>query len=161
MNRNGKIALGCGAAGCLGIILLVIMVVLLIVTGVIKAPGLYNPNRSANYNYNFNSNSNNSNTNTDTGENSNSNSDSSTSDSASMSDDNRHKLFHAASVTQDGVVNGRVWAKLGLMKNNRPTDAYQPFVKEHVTWLFRNTDFLQTINTPEKARAYVDEHIDD
>jgi Sec-independent protein translocase protein TatA len=158
MNRNGKIALGCGGAGCLGVILLVIVFVVLIVTGTIKAPGLYDANRNSNSNFNFNSRNTNSNSNANTD---NSNSDSSTSDSSSMTDDDKHKLFYAASVVQDGELNGRVWTKLGLMRNHTPTDAYQPFVKEHIRWLFSNTDFLQTINTAEKGRAYVDEHIND
>jgi len=78
-----------------------------------------------------------------------------------MTEDEKHKLFQAAAVAQDGELNGRVWTKLGLMRNHTPTDAYQPFVKEHIRWLFSNTDFLQSINTPEKGRAYVDEHIND
>jgi Sec-independent protein translocase protein TatA len=158
MNRNAKIALGCGGAGCLGVILLIIVFVVLIVTGTIKAPGLYDANRNSNSNFNFNSRNTNSNSNANTD---NSNSDSSTSDSSSMTDDDKHKLFYAASVVQDGELNGRVWTKLGLMRNHTPTDAYQPFVKEHIRWLFSNTDFLQTINTAEKGRAYVDEHIND
>jgi Sec-independent protein translocase protein TatA len=165
MNRNGKIALGCGGAGCLGVILLVIVFVVLIVTGTIKAPGLYDANRNSNSNFNFNSSNNNNSDSTtnsnDNNSNANSNSDSSTSDSSSMSEDDKHKLFQAAAIAQDGVLNGKVWAKLGLMRNHTPTDAYQPFVKAHISWLFSNTDFLQTVNTPEKGRAYVDEHIDD
>lgn len=159
MNRNGKIALGCGGAGCLGLILLVIIVVVLIVSGTIKAPGLYdatgNSNSNYNSNYNTNSNANASN------DNSNSNSNTNTSDSSSMTEDDKHKLFQAAAIAQDGELNGKVWAKLGLMENHTPTDDYQPFVKEHIKWLFSNTGFLQSVNTPEKGRAYVEEHIDD
>lgn len=161
MNRNGKIALGCGGAGCLGLILLVIIFVVLIVSGTIKAPGLYDANRNSNSNYNYNSSYNTNSNSNASNDNSNSNSDTSTSDSSSMTDDDKHKLFYAASVTQDGEVNGRVWAKLGLMRNHTPTDAYQPFVKEHIGWLFKNTDFLQTMNSAEKGRAYVEEHIND
>lgn len=161
MNRNGKIALGCGAAGCLGVILLVLVFVVLIVTGTIKAPGLYDANRNSNYNYNSNYNRN-SNSTSDNNDNANANSDtSSTSDASSMTDDDKHKLFQAAAIAQDGELNGRVWTKLGLMRNHTPTDAYQPFVKEHIRWLFSNTAFLQSVNTPEKGRAYVDEHIND
>lgn len=155
MNRNQKIALGCGAGGCLGLILLVICIAVLIVTGIIKAPGLYDPgprenhNRNSNYNSNYNANTNN-----------NSNSDSS--DSSSLSNDAQHKLFQAASATQDQALMRRVWIKLGLMKSSGALDdSYAPFVKEHISWIFKNTDFLQTVNTPEKGRAYVDEHIDD
>jgi hypothetical protein len=34
-------------------------------------------------------------------------------------------------------------------------------VKDHVVWIFKNTDWITEYNTPEKARAYVDEHIND
>ena len=157
MTRNTKIAIGCGAGGCLGLILLVIVVAVLIVSGIIKAPGLYNPGPRSNYNYNSNYNSNyNANTNT----NDNSNSDSS--EPSSLSNDDQHKLFQAASATQDQALMRRVWMKLGLMKKSGALDdSYAPFVKEHIGWIFKNTDFLQTVNTPEKGRAYVDEHIDD
>jgi hypothetical protein len=156
MNRNQKIAIGCGAGGCLGLILLVIVIAILIVTGVIAAPGLYSPRRSSNYNYN----SNNYNVNINTNDNLNSNSDSSS--SSSMADDDKHKLFQAAAGTQDQATMRRVWEKLGLMKaNGSPNDEYGVFVRAHIGWLFKNSDFLQTIDTPEKARAYVDAHIDD
>ncbi len=52
MNRNTKIALGCGGAGCLGLILLVILGVVLVVSGVVPAPGIYDANRNSNYNSN-------------------------------------------------------------------------------------------------------------
>src|SRR5213594_861306 len=95
MNKNQKIALGCGVAGCLGLILIVIVFVVLIVAGVIKAPGLYNPNRNSNYNYNSNRNSN---YNSNTNDNSNTNSSDS---SSSLTEDDKHKLFQAAGVTKD------------------------------------------------------------
>ena len=159
MTRNTKIALGCGGAGCLGLILLVIVGVVLVVTGVVKAPGIYDSSRNSNYNYNYNSNSN---SNANTADNLNSNSTSTSSDSSSMSEDDKHKLFQAVATTQDQALMRRVWGKLGLVKaNGSPTDEYQQFVKEHIGWIFKNTGFIQTINTPEKARAYVDEHIDD
>jgi len=159
MTRNTKIALGCGGAGCLGIVLFVIVCVVLVVSGVVKAPGIYDANRNSNYNDNYNSNSN---SNSNTTDNLNSNSTSDSSDSSSMSDDDKHKLFQAVATAQDQALMRRVWVKLGLVNaNGSPTDEYQAFVKEHIGWIFKNTGFIQTINTPEKARAYVDAHIDD
>jgi len=156
MNRNQKIALGCGGGGCLGLILLVILGVVLVVTGVIKAPGLYSPSSNSNYNSNRNSNFNSS-YNRNTNANSNTSSSSST-----MSEDDRHKLFQAGAATRDAALNRRVWDKLGFLNaNGSPNDEYGTFVRDHIAWLFKNTDFVQTINTPEKARAYVNEHIDD
>src|SRR5688572_10603584 len=153
MNRNQKIALGCGGGGCLGLILLVILGVVLVVTGVIKAPGLYNPSSNSNYNSNRNSNFNSSN-NRNTNTNSNTSSPSST-----MSEDAKHRLFQAGVATRDAQLNRKVWDKLGFLKaDGSPNDEYGTFVRDHIAWLFKNTDFVQTINTPEKARAYVNEH---
>ena len=156
MNRNQKIALGCGGGGCLGLILLVILGVVLVVTGVIKAPGLYSPSSNSNYNSNRNSNFNSS-YNRNTNANSNT-----TSSSSTMSEDDKHKLFQAGAVTRDAALNRRVWDKLGFLNSDgSPNDEYGTFVRDHIAWLFKNTGFVQTINTPEKARAYVNEHIDD
>jgi hypothetical protein len=157
MNRNQKIALGCGGAGCLGLIVVAI------------AGGLiYYFTRSAatNRNYNFNVSTNrnsNSNDNTDltTNRNANDNS-SSTSSSSSMSDDDKHKLYQAAGVTGDGELIRRVSVKIGLLEEDfTPGDNYQTFVYEHLGWASRNTDWVNSMNTAEKGRAYVNEHIED
>ena len=160
MNKNAKIALGCGGAGCLGLILVVIVVAVLIVTGVVKAPGIYSPNSNSNYNYNSNRNSNfNSNTNSNTNLNSNSNSDSdSSSSSLSMSEDDKHKLFQAAGITQDSPLILRVLSKIGFPNGSGD---YAQFIKDHAGWARDNVSFIQSVMTPEKARAYVDAHIDD
>lgn len=150
MNRNQKIALGCGGAGCLGLIVIVIACAILIVSGTIKAPGLYDPGPSSNYNSNRNSNYNSSyNRNTNTNTNS--------SSSTSMSSDEKHQLYQAAGSSKDTALMQRVIVKLGLAD----ADAHQDFVKEHFAWAMKNLAFIQSINTPEKARAYVEEHIDD
>ena len=159
MNRNAKIALGCGGAGCLGLIVVVIAVVVLIVTGVVKAPGIYNPDSNSNGNYNFNSNSNNSNTNTNGNDNLNSNSNSESSDSSSMSDDDKHRLYQAVGMTRDTALTMRVIRKIGLGDGSGAD--HQEFVKAHLTWAMKNLEFIQSVNTPEKARAYVEEHIDE
>lgn len=155
MTRNQKIALGCGGGGCLGVILLVVVCAVLIVAGVIKAPGIYSPSSNSNYNYNSNSNYN-SNDNANTSDNTNS------STGTSMSDDDRHRLFQAAAATQDHELTRRVWRKLGLLNaNGTPSDEYQTFMKEHIGWVFRNASWVQTISDPERARAYVEEHMPD
>jgi hypothetical protein len=151
MNRNAKIALGCGGGGCLGLILLVIIFAVLVVTGVIRAPGLYSYNSNSNYNYNRDSNFN-SNTNL----NSNSNTSSS---SSTMSEDDKHKLFQAAGATKDNQIMLRMLAKIGFP--NGAGDGYSDFVKEHFPWAMRNVEFMKTVNTPEKGRAYFEAHIDD
>lgn len=156
MTKNTKIALGCGGGGCLGLIFLVILFVVLVVSGVIKAPGLYNPDRSSNDNYNSNRNSNyNSNLNSNV-DNSNSNSSNS---SSSMSDDDKHRLFQAAGATKDNQIMLRMLTKIGFPGGQG--DGYSEFIKGHFAWAIKNVEFMQTINTPEKARAYFDAHIDD
>jgi hypothetical protein len=161
MNRNQKIALGCGGAGCLGLI------VVAIAGSVIYYLVMRQPVRSRNYNFNVSTNRNyNSNDNSDfsansnTNDNTNSSNSNSSSSSSSMSDDDKHKLYQAAAMTGEGEVVRRVSVKLGLVDDDfTPRGEYQDFVAEHVNWVMRNGDFIQTINTPEKARAYVNEHV--
>lgn len=155
MTKNMKIALGCGGAGCLGLILIIIIAVVLVATGLVKAPGIYSANRNSNYNYNSNSNSN---ANTDSNSNSNSNSDSSSS-SSSMSDDDKHKLFQAAGATKDDQLILKVLARIGFP--NAAGDGYTEFMENHITWAMKNFEFMDTVNTAEKARAYVEAHLDD
>jgi hypothetical protein len=154
MNRNQKIALGCGGAGCLGLIVVIIGIGLF----VFFRAGRLSEISDGNHNFNVNSNRSDSSSNA----NENDNSTSSSSSATSMSDDDKHKLFHAANVTSDTELIHKVWKKLGLTDaDNVPNDNYAEFTKDHIGWVFRNTDFLQEISTPDKARAYVDAHIDD
>jgi hypothetical protein len=165
MNRNQKIALGCGGAGCLGLIVVAIAGCL------IYFLAYRSPRSNRNYNYNastnrnsdsndnsdFSSNSNNSNDN-DNSTSSNSSTSSSTS-ASSMSDDDKHRLYQAAAQTGDQELMRRVSVKIGLMDEDyTPGANYQSFLSEHVEWIMRNTDFVGSINSPEKARAYVNEH---
>jgi hypothetical protein len=133
-------------------------VVVLIVTGIVPAPGLYNPNRNSNSNYNSNSNFN-SNANTNNNENVNANSNSDSSESSSMSDDDKHKLFQAAGMSQDNDLIIRVLKKIGF--SNPGGEDYQQFVRDHSGWALRNMDFVRSVVTPVKAREYVEAHIDD
>ena len=156
MNRNQKIALGCGGAGCLGLIVVVIAGCLIYFFALPAT-------KSRDYNFNVSTNRNsNTNDNTDVPSNINANSNSSnssSSDSSSMSDDDKHKLYYAAGMTGDGEVVRRVSVKLGLTNDDfTPGANYEKFVQEHIGWMLRNSDFIQTVNTPEKARAYVNEH---
>src|ERR1041384_3009996 len=121
MTRNQKIALGCGGAGCLGLIVVVIAGCLIYFLAY-RSPARsrdYNINVSTNRNSNDNTDfSTNRNTNSDDNDNANSNStnsSSSTSTSASsMSDDDKHRLYQAAVQTGDQELIRRVSVKLGL-----------------------------------------------
>jgi hypothetical protein len=76
-----------------------------------------------------------------------------------MSDDDKHRLYQAAAQTADQELVRRVSVKIGIMDEDyTPGAEWQKFMSEHVEWVMRNTDFIGTINTAEKARAYVNEH---
>ena len=78
-----------------------------------------------------------------------------------MSDDDKHKLYQAALIVGDQELLRRVSVKIGIMDDDfTPGDNYQQFAVEQVSWAVRNTDFIDTIRTPEKARAYINEHMD-
>lgn len=156
MNKNQKIALGCGSAGCLGLI------VVGIAGGLVWFMSARSLSSSTNRGYNSNTNSGpsrNANANTDSDENANAKS--ATPDSSASVDD-KHKLYHAATASGDSDIMIRVQRKLGLISaNGVPNSEFAEFAKEHFAWALRNTDFVQEMSTPEKARAYVEEHIDD
>jgi len=158
MNRNQKIALGCGGAGCLGLI------VVAIAGGLIY---FFMRSAATNRNYNFNVSTNRnstSNDNSDLTKNRNANDNSSNSSStsvSSMSDDDKHKLYQAAGMTGDAELIRRVSVKIGLMDEDyTPGDNYQTFITEHIDWALRSGDFIKSINTADKARAYINEHMD-
>ena len=165
MNRNQKIALGCGGAGCLGLIVVAIAGLLIyFFTRPARSRYDYNynvsTNRNSNSNYNANSSSNSNTNNSNDNNNSNStNTNSSSTSASSMSDDDKHKLYQAAFQTSDQELLRRVSVKIGLMNDDyTPGANYSSFISEHVEWVTKNIDFIGTINTPEKARAYVNEH---
>ena len=159
MTRNQKIALGCGGAGCLGLIVVVIAGALGYVFYMRQAP--VRASRNYNYNVNLGDTNINGSSNANSGDTeSNTNSNSNTSASTSMSSDDKHKLFHAASITGDAELIQRVNVKIGILNSDfTPGDEYQQFAIDHVTWAFRNTDFIREINNAEKARTYVNDHL--
>ena len=160
MNRNQKIALGCGGAGCLGLIVVAIAGCLIYF---FTRPAA----RARNYNFNVSTNRNsNTNDNSDFPSNINANSNSSNSSSSpstsasSMSEDDKHKLYQAAGTTGDAELIRRVSVKIGLMDEDyTPGANYAKFVSDHLDWATRNTEFIQSINTPEKARAYINANL--
>ena len=162
MNRNQKIALGCGGAGCLGLIVVVIAG-LAIYFLANTSPGR-NRNRNSNFNVSTNRNSN-TNDNSDFNSNANdnsSNSNSSSTSAASLSEDDKHKLYQAAGMTGDAATIRDVSIKLGLLgEDYMPRENYQSFIYDHIEWAQRNTDFINSINTAEKARAYIDANLPD
>src|SRR5688572_3076733 len=157
MNRNQKIALGCGGAGCLGLIVVAIAGVLIYYFAYRTSYGDYNYNSNDNANRTANLNSNDNANDDDTTNSSSSNSSSSTSSADdSMSDDDKHKLFQAAAITGDMELQRRVWVKIGIVEDDyTPGAKYEEFVGGHVSWAARNYQWVASMNSPEKGRAYV------
>jgi len=153
MNRNQKIGIGCGAAGCLGLIVIGIAGGLLFYFRSQSSPSRYRASRNFNFNTILNSNQNSNSTNSDASE---------TSDTSSYSDDDKHKLFTAATFSQDSDLIRKTLIKIGLLRaDGTPGPTYEEFVKEHVGWTLQNMEFVNTVNSPEKGRAYVESHLQD
>jgi hypothetical protein len=156
MNRNQKIGIGCGAAGCLGLLVVAVIGV-----------GLYFYSQQRKTTTNRNSSitiTSNTNSSSDDSSNANSsNADSSNSSeetpSSSMSNDDKHKLFQAAGMAGDTALTLKVLNKIGFGMGI--ISDYGEFVKDHISWSLRNPEFIRSVNTPETARAYVEAHLDD
>ena len=161
MTRNQKIALGCGGAGCLGLIVVVIASGLVFYfysrESLSARRGEWDFNSNGNSNLNSNTNDND---NDNKNENENSSSSSSSTAADSLSDDEKHKLYHAANASGDVELIRRVNVKLGLMDEDfTPGEKFEEFTREHIAWAGRNYEWVLSMNTPEKARAYVNEHL--
>src|SRR5690349_6756546 len=79
---------------------------------------------------------------------------------ANMSEDDKHKLFQAAGMTQDATLIAQVTQKLVLIDSSgQTTAAVNDFTKAHIEWGLKNADWVKENNTPEKAKAYVNSHM--
>lgn len=159
MTRNQKIALGCGGAGCLGLIVVGIASVLIFYFGWRNAGDSdwyanYNSNSNDNFNLNSNDNTNDDSTNSSSSESS------SSSSSSTYSDDEKHRLFHAASITADFELQRRVWTRIGILDDDYSQgDKFRDFGVDHGAWILQNYRWVADMDTPEKGRAYVNEHL--
>ncbi|MEP6708269.1 MAG: hypothetical protein ABJC05_12155 [Pyrinomonadaceae bacterium] len=150
MTRNEKIALGCGVAALVGLFVLgAVCAVAVFYWRQQQRHFVYTSNNNSNYNSNSNNNRN-------------LNSRPTNSDSAGVSDDEKHRLFQAAGATKDNELINRVLRKFGFVKSDGSVSAeYQKFLSEHISWGMKNLSFVTSVNTPEKARAYVEAHLND
>jgi hypothetical protein len=79
---------------------------------------------------------------------------------ASMSDDDKHKLYQAAMNARDVKLLQQVTEAIGLSDaKGAPTPAFAPFVKEHPDWASKNFDFVKENLDPDKAKEYVQSHL--
>jgi len=159
MNRNQKIALGCGGAGCLGLIVVVIAGGLIYYFASRSSTNRSYRNLNVNVSTNRNSNSND-NSDFSANTNHNSSNSSNSSSTSSLSEDDKHKLYQAAGMTGDAELLRRVTIKIGLMDEDyTPGENYQSFLYDHIEWAQRNVDFITSLNTAEKARAYIQQNL--
>jgi hypothetical protein len=77
-----------------------------------------------------------------------------------MSDDDKHKLFEAASAAKNFEIKMEVQKKLGLTdsEGKKPTAAFQPFLEAHNEWYLKNGDFRKEYADENKAKEYVASH---
>jgi hypothetical protein len=80
---------------------------------------------------------------------------------ASMSDDEKHKLFEAASAAKNFEIKMEVQKNLGLTdsEGKKPTAAFQPFLQAHDAWLVKNASFKTEYADQNKAKDYVASHM--
>jgi len=79
---------------------------------------------------------------------------------ASLSNDDKHKLYQAAINARDVKLLQQVTEAIGLTdaKGSR-TPAFDPFIKEHPDWAAKNFDFVKENLDPDKAKEYVQSHL--
>ncbi|MDT5123429.1 MAG: hypothetical protein QOC96_2911 [Acidobacteriota bacterium] len=79
---------------------------------------------------------------------------------ANLSDDDKHKLFQAAGITQDPATIMQVTKALGLTDSSgQPTPAMDQFIKDHGEWGRKNLAWAQEYSDPNKAKEYVKSHM--
>lgn len=79
---------------------------------------------------------------------------------ANMSDDDKYKLFFAATQTGDRATIEEVGKKIGLVNSDgTPGSEYQKFINGAMEWGQKNAAFVQQISTPDKAKEYVKSHM--
>lgn len=114
----------------------------------------YNSNDNSNYNWNGNSNQS---SNYNSSSNSNSTEADTSSDSASMSETDKYRLFYAAAKSGSTDLQQRAAKKVGIVDaDGMPSSTYESFTKGMINWAFTDRAWVQTIDTPEKARSYAE-----
>src|ERR1051325_1083941 len=78
---------------------------------------------------------------------------------ANMSDDDKHKLFQAAGMTQDPELIKEAVVKTGLGDASAPNESGQKFINEHINWAMKNAAWVKEYTDKDKAREYVKSHM--
>jgi hypothetical protein len=87
-------------------------------------------------------------------------------DAARLTEDEKHRLYSAALAVSESPLDTEtfkeVCKKIGIFDSGgNPNDKYMVFVAAHVDWGMKpETDqFRREINTKEKARGYLNQHV--
>ena len=81
-------------------------------------------------------------------------------DSTSMSETEKYRLFYAAAKSGDTDLQQRAAKKVGIVDSSgMPSSTYESFTKGMINWAFTDSAWVQTIDTPAKARAYAESRL--
>jgi len=83
-----------------------------------------------------------------------------------FTEDEKHRLYAAALAVSDSPLDSEVFKDVCQRieifdASGKPNDKYIQFVSAHVDWAARPqaAQFRNQIDTPQKARQYIDEHL--
>lgn len=73
-----------------------------------------------------------------------------------MSEDEKYRLFYAASKVNDKVLLMKVSKKIGIIdESSQPTPFYKTFTEGMIKWAMKDVEFVKKVNTKQKAREYI------
>ena len=83
-----------------------------------------------------------------------------------LTDEEKHRLYSAALAASESPLDNdafkEVCQRIGICDSNgQPNDQYMAFVSRHVDWATKSEtdDFRREINSKEKAREYIRQHL--
>lgn len=81
-------------------------------------------------------------------------------DPALVADDASNLLFYAGGLVGDPALLRRVWVQLKLADaSGQPTPRMTEFIRAHQEWVKVKASVAATVDTPDKARAYLNQHL--
>lgn len=124
----------------------------------------YVSSRQTDFNYNYNSSaanySSNGNLSNAFGVNTataNSSTDSMTFDDSSITEEEKYRLFYAASKVGEQPLTVKISKKIGIIdEKGQATPYYKTFIAGMLSWATKDVEFVKKIDSKEKAREYVD-----
>jgi len=85
---------------------------------------------------------------------------------ARLSEDEKHRLYAAALAASESPVDSEIFKRVCRQIEifdaaGKPNEGYMQFVSAHVEWATRSQteQFRSQINTPEKARQYINQRL--